>query len=140
MSYTGQVSIETLAEALKKVEDIRSAAERADGDSAARLKRQARLVKSEFRYGKMLERRVKRYKDFAQWLSKEERRILKETKDGTLKRKVNKIVMQRGSGRLRGASEGDYLDIGGNQDRSVVRHILDGKPSAPDTSRFEAER
>ena len=48
--------------------------------------------------------------------------------------------MQRGHGRLRGETEDDYLDIGTNEERSVVRRTLDGKRPAPDTSRFEREK
>ena len=71
---------------------------------------------------------------FAQTLAEDHRRILEETKDGSLRRKVNRAVFDLGRGRLHGESEDDYCDIGCN--RGVVRKLLDGEMAAPDTSRF----
>ena len=68
-----------------------------------------------------------------------ERQLLIEAKDGTLKRKVNTAVMQAGRGRLRGDNDDDFIDIGTNQDRGVVHHILDGKRPRLDISRIEFE-
>ena len=140
LSYTGRVSEEYLRDALRNVEQSGSAYERAGEGESAELKRHAHKVKHELRYGKTLQHREAKYKDFAQSLSANDRRILAETKDGTLKRKVNEAVLQRGRGRLRGATDDDYLDIGTNRERSVVQRILDGNRPAPDTSRFEREK
>ena len=140
LSYTGRVSEEYLRDALRNVEQSGSAHERAGEGESAELKRHAHKVKHEPRYGKTLQHREAKYKDFAQSLSANDRRILAETKDGTLKRKVNEAVLQRGRGRLRGGTDDDYLDIGTNRERSVVQRILDGNRPAPDTSRFEREK
>ena len=84
-----------------------------------------------------MQHREAKYKDFATSLSDNQRRILSETKDGTLKRKVNDVALRSGRGRLRGETDADYIDIGTNRDRSVAQRVLDGEPAAPDTSRFE---
>ena len=135
LSYTGRVSEEYLRDALRNVEQSGSAYERAGEGESAELKRHAHKVKHELRYGKTLPHREAKYKDFAQSLSANDRRILAETKDGT-----HEAVLQRGRGRLRGATDDDYLDIGTNRERSVVQRILDGNRPAPDTSRFEREK
>ena len=93
----------------------------------------------DLRYGKMLQRREKTCPDLVDTLQAWERRLLQETKDGTLKRKVNTAVMASGRGRLRGDNDDDYVDIGTNRERSVVARILDGQRPLPDTSRFERE-
>lgn len=139
LSFTGKVTPEYLAEALENVKDTNSATERVAKDLAGELKFNAQKIKSDFRWGKRLERRERKYKDFASTLSAEDRRILSETKDGTLKRKVNGAVLASGRGRLRGDDDSDYLDIGTNRTRSVVQRLIDGEPEIPDTRRFRHE-
>ena len=72
--------------------------------------------------------------------SEDERRILHDTTDGTLKRKVNEAVLRRGRGRPRGATDDDYLDMGTNRDRRQAPFILDGPKPAPNTGRCEREK
>ena len=121
----------------KKVADNGSASERARDDPLAKLKRYAKQVKLEFRYGKSLQRQAAKWGDVTESLYESQHRILRETKDGTLTRKVNEAVLRLGRDRLRGETEDDDLDTGTNRDRSVVAKILDGERPAPDASRFE---
>ena len=116
-----------------------TAHERVDAKRQAELTRKSRQVKGDLRYGKMLQRRVDRNPRLEYELEDWERRILQEATDGTLKRKVNTAVMNAGRGRLRGDNDDDFIDIGTNQDRGVVHHILDGKRPRPDISRIEFE-
>ena len=127
-------------DAFKHVKDESgSASERAGKDERAQLKRHARQVQGELRYGRMLQHREAKYANFVEELSEDHLRILQETKDGTLKRKVNSAVLRTGRGRLRGATQHDYVDLGTNKDRNVVQRMLDGERPAPDTSRFNRE-
>lgn len=139
LSYAGCVTEELLAGAFKRVEESGSASERAGKDESAQLKRRAPKVTEELRYGRMLQRREAKYANSIKELSKDHLRILQETKDSTLKRKVNSAMLRSGRGRLRGATEHDYVDIGTNRKRSEVQRMLDGERPAPDTSRFDRE-
>ena len=131
MSFSGRCEPEFLQEALEKVKDTSSASERADNEEG---KHAVRALKQRFRFGMSLLRRERKWTGFAKTLSDDHKQILKETKDGSLKRKLNNAVFALGRGRLRGEIEGDYGDIGCA--RGVVRRLLDGEMAAPDTSRF----
>ena len=87
-----------------------------------------------FRFGMSLLRRERKWKGLANTLSDDHKQILKETKDGSLKRKLNNAVFALGRGRLRGETEDDYEDIGCAQ--GAVRKLLHGEKPPPDTSRF----
>ena len=138
LSFTGKVTPDFLAEALEPKPN-NSAPERVDEDRATDLAKRARKIKEDLRYGKMLQRREQKRPGLADALQGWVRRLLQEAKDGTLKRRVNTAVLEAGRGRLRGDNDDDYIDIGTNQDRSVVLRILDGTRPKPDTSRFEYE-
>ena len=136
LSFTGNADPEFLNQALQPQEK-NSADERDDQDLDSAVTTRRRHVKEDLRYGKMLQRREEKDPGMVHSLKKWEARLLEETKDGTLKRKANTAVIEAGRGRLRGDNDDDYLDIGTNQDRGVVHHILDGKRLKPDTSRFD---
>ena len=138
LSYTGDASPEFLKEALQPKSNNGSG-ERVDTNLESESSTQGRKSKDDLRYGKMLQRRVQTVSGFAETLNTWQSRLLQEAKDGSLKRKVNTAVVEAGRGRLRGDNDDDYIDIGTNQDRSVVQHILDGKRPKPDTTRFAYE-
>ena len=116
-----------------------SAPERVDEDRATVLAKRARKLKEDLRYGKTLQHREQKRPGLADSLEGWEQRLLREAKDGSLKRKVNTAVLAIGRGRLRGDNDDDYVDIGTNRERSVVARILDGQRPLPETSRFERE-
>ena len=138
LSYSGDVTPEILNEALEPKPD-NTAHEEVDAKREAELTRKSRELKGHLRYGKMLQRRVERYPGLVNELEEWQYGILQEATNGTLKRKVNTAVMQAGRGRLRGDNDDDFIDIGTNQDRGVVHHILDGKRPRLDISRIEFE-
>ena len=126
LSFTGDADPEFLNQALQPQEN-NSAHERVEQDLESELTTRGREFKYYLRYGKMLQRREQKDPRVVETLYKWEARLLEETKDGTLKRKANTAVIEAGRGRLRGDNDDYYLDIGTNQDRGVVHHILDGK-------------
>ena len=138
LSYSGKCTPEFLKQALEP-KQTNSAPERVDEDRATVLAKRARKLKEDLRYGKTLQHREQKRPGLADSLEGWEQRLLREAKDGSLKRKVNTAVLAIGRGRLRGDNDDDYVDIGTNRDRGVVSHILDGKRPMPDTSRFEFE-
>ena len=62
--------------------------------------------------------------------------MLQDLRDGSLQATANRCVMEQGRGRLRGSRPGDYVDIGTNQEYSVVAEVLDGPRKRPCTDRF----
>ena len=136
LSFKGDFCPDYLKKALEsKTHDC--ASEPVVQDLPTEVTTRGRQVKKDFRYGKMLQHREGKDPDMVNTLRPWEQQLLKEAKDGTLKRKVNTAVIQAGRGRLRGENDNDYVDIGTNRDRGVVNQILDGKRLKPDTSRFD---
>ena len=133
LSFWGDFTPEFLAQALEP--------QQSPGDDQLNTETEAELAirgsraKADLRHGNMLKRRELWDKNLWYKLSWWERDLLKEAKDGTLKRKCNSAVRDLGRGRLRGDDSDDYLDIGKNE--GVVNLILDGKRRRVDTSRFE---
>ena len=74
--------------------------------------------------------------EFEKSSSAKDAQVLKEAMDGTLKNKVNEVVLALGRGRLRGDTpEGDVV-IGSLRATCFVNDNLDGRKTLPDISRF----
>ena len=100
------------------------------------LKSEAKKLKARWRYGNHLMRRLESKVGTVAQLTPEDVELVDAMKDGSMKRQVNEMVMQRGRGRLRGASATDYYDMGTNREFSAVQECLDGPVTRPDLSRF----
>ena len=133
--YTGRFEMEFLQKALEEVNKS-SAAEEARQEGHQELQRLCFEAKHERRLGLQLHRAVQHGRVKESELSERRRRILQESRWGILDRRVNSLVLSCGRGRLRGERPEDDIDLGTNQDRSVVAHLLDGVRPSPDTSRF----
>ena len=96
-----------------------------------------RQLKWNLRHGAMLQNRERKDPGLWKKLKWWEKDILKEYKDGTLKRKVNAAVRDLRRRRLRGEDAGDYEDNRQQQDNAEVNITPDGKRRRVDTSRFE---
>ena len=136
LSWLGSVSEEDVSAILDEANQRNRDAEHTDiGQCDADKKRRATEAKARLRFVASLERRLKDgYKETA--LSKSGKRLLQRLRNGSLKREANKCVLAQGRGRLHGDAPGDYLDIGANQDISVVAARMDGPRPQPCIDRF----
>ena len=135
LSYTGKFSEEELQRLL---EEVAKNAQRQQEDVKRNkeLKSEAKKLKARWRYGNHLMRRLESKVGTVAQLTPEDVELVDAMKDGSMKRQVNEMVMQRGRGRLRGASATDYYDMGTNREFSAVQECLDGPVTRPDLSRF----
>ena len=131
LSFNGDFTPEFLSQALEPH------LERLDTETEAEQNAKATKAKADLRHGTSLQRREERDPEILKSLKWWELDLLKEVKDGTLKRKVNSAVRDCGHGRLRGEDKNDYLDIGTNRETAMVNQMIDGKRRRKDTSRFQ---
>ena len=137
LSYAGRVTegdVRSLADVCKqrKRESETTDVGQCDQDK----KRRAQKAKDALRRARSLQRRLDHNQ--LQWKHCHpcDRQLLRELADGSLLATANKRVLEQGRGRLHGDDPDDYLDIGANQEISMVSEMLDGEQPLPSLERF----
>ena len=137
LSYQGTIDEVMLTRLFAELQADRGEAQGSDpGRCDPEKKRAALIAKDALRYARHLQRRIDQ--KALQWkhLHPCDRQLLRELADGSLLATANKRVLEQGRGRLRGDDPDDYLDIGTNQEISMVSEMLDGEQPLPSLERF----
>ena len=136
LSYRGRISEEMVSGIFEALDARRREGPYADPGQRDPVERgRTQKAKDELRFAKSLQRRITdKTLDWRQ-CNPYERYLLRKLANGALRMTANESVLALGRGRLHSA-EGDYLDIGTNQEFSVVARALDGPQPQPCVERF----
>ena len=137
LSYKGRVTEDDARRLADVCEQRKRESETAVGEWCQVKKRRAQEAKYALRRAMSLQRRLEQKKVHIKHCHGYDRQLLRDLDDGSLLRTANHCVMEQGRGRLRGSRPGDYVDIGTNQECSVVAEVLDGPRKRPCTDRYK---
>ena len=140
LSYRGHVTetdIREVADLCKK----RKCESGTDVGQCDQVKKgRAQNAKHALRRAKALQRRLEQGKVHRKHCHWYDWKMLRDLRDGSLLATANHCVWEQGRGRLRGSRPGDHVDIGTNEDYSVVAEVLDGPRKRRCTDRFHRGR
>ena len=137
LSYQGTIDEVVLTSFFERLAASCNEAQGSDpGRCDPEKKRAAQIAKDNFRYAKHLQRRIHWKTLQLEQCSKQHREMLREYGEGVLRINANQRVLEQGRGRLRGSTEGDYVDIGPNRQFSVSLGLLEGPYEPPCIDRF----